>query len=119
MTVFRAVEGIYCYNMMPFGLKNAGTTYQRMVTKVFGDLPGRNVEAYIDDMVINSKKLDHVRFGRNLSASNNKSHEVNHSRYAFGLTGGKFLGFMVNGRRIEASPEKIVALVYMQPLAYI
>lgn len=47
--------------MMAFALKNTGATYQRMVTKVFGDPLGRNVEAYIDDMVIKSKNLNHVR----------------------------------------------------------
>ncbi|GJX78790.1 hypothetical protein Tco_0326939 [Tanacetum coccineum] len=51
---FFAGEGIFCYRMMPFSLKNAGATYKRLVDKVFSDQIGRNLEAYVDDMVIRS-----------------------------------------------------------------
>ncbi|GKB60258.1 hypothetical protein Tco_0916444 [Tanacetum coccineum] len=53
-TDFFAGEGVFCYRKMPFGLKNVGATYQRLVDKVFNDQIGRNFEAYIDEMVINS-----------------------------------------------------------------
>ncbi|GKA70104.1 reverse transcriptase domain-containing protein [Tanacetum coccineum] len=53
-TTFFAGEGVFCYRKMPFGLKNAGATYQRLVDKVFHDQIGRNLEAYVDDMVIKS-----------------------------------------------------------------
>ncbi|GKC48397.1 reverse transcriptase domain-containing protein [Tanacetum coccineum] len=53
-TAFFAGEGVYCYRKMPFGLKNTGATYQRLVDKVFNDQIGRNLEAYVDDMVIKS-----------------------------------------------------------------
>ncbi|GJT54853.1 reverse transcriptase domain-containing protein [Tanacetum coccineum] len=53
-TVFFVGEGVYCYRKMPFGLKNAGATYQRLVDQVFNDQIGRNLEAYVDDMVIKS-----------------------------------------------------------------
>ncbi|GJX80161.1 reverse transcriptase domain-containing protein [Tanacetum coccineum] len=53
-TAFFAGEGIYCYRKMPFGLKNAGESYQRLVDKVFNEQIGRNIEAYVDDMVIKS-----------------------------------------------------------------
>ncbi|GJY46757.1 reverse transcriptase domain-containing protein [Tanacetum coccineum] len=53
-TGFFAGEGVFCYRKMPFGLKNVGATYQRLVDKVFNDQIGRNFEAYIDEMVINS-----------------------------------------------------------------
>ena len=53
-------HGLYCYNVMSFGLKNAGETYQRLVTKIFRPLIGRTMEVYIDDMLIKSKEcLDH------------------------------------------------------------
>uniref|UniRef100_A0A2N9GUT9 Uncharacterized protein n=1 Tax=Fagus sylvatica TaxID=28930 RepID=A0A2N9GUT9_FAGSY len=55
-TAFITPKGVYCYRVMPFGLKNAGATYQRMVTGMFGRLIGNTVEAYIDDMLIKSKK---------------------------------------------------------------
>ncbi|GJZ22793.1 reverse transcriptase domain-containing protein [Tanacetum coccineum] len=53
-TAFFAGEGVFCYRKMPFGLKNAGATYQRLVDKVFHDQIGRNLKAYVDDMVIKS-----------------------------------------------------------------
>uniref|UniRef100_A0A2N9FYE8 Uncharacterized protein n=1 Tax=Fagus sylvatica TaxID=28930 RepID=A0A2N9FYE8_FAGSY len=60
-TAFITPRGIFCYKVMPFGLKNAGATYQRMVTKMFSELLGKTVEVYIDDMVVKSiKSTDHV-----------------------------------------------------------
>ncbi|XP_011071463.1 uncharacterized protein LOC105156901 [Sesamum indicum] len=54
-------KGIYCYNMMSFGLKNAGATYQRLVNKMFGDLLGKIMEVYGDDMLVKSKRSqDHL-----------------------------------------------------------
>ncbi|GJR54294.1 reverse transcriptase domain-containing protein [Tanacetum coccineum] len=51
-TTFYAPKGVFCYKKMPFRLKNAGATYQRLVDKVFTSQIGRNMEAYMDDMVI-------------------------------------------------------------------
>ena len=60
-TTFITPHGLYCYNVMPFGLKNAGATYQRMVTKVFRPLIGKSMEVYIDDMLVKSKERpDHT-----------------------------------------------------------
>ena len=49
-------RGLYCYKVMPFGLKNAGTTYQRLVNKMFSKQIGRNMEVYMDDMLVKSKE---------------------------------------------------------------
>ncbi|GJZ01219.1 reverse transcriptase domain-containing protein [Tanacetum coccineum] len=57
-TIFFAGKEVFCYQKMPFELKNAGATYQRLVDKVFGDQIGRNLEAYVDDMVIKSTSED-------------------------------------------------------------
>ncbi|GKB49486.1 reverse transcriptase domain-containing protein, partial [Tanacetum coccineum] len=57
---FFAGEGVFCYRTMPFGLKNAGATYQRLVDKVFYDQIGRTLEAYVDDMVIKSKSEEEI-----------------------------------------------------------
>jgi hypothetical protein len=58
---FITPRGTYCYKMMPFGLKNAGATYQRMVTKIFGHMIGKTVEVYIDDMLVKSlREENHV-----------------------------------------------------------
>ena len=51
-TTFFTPRGTYCYKVMLFGLKNVGATYQRMVTKLFGHIMGKTVEAYIDDMLV-------------------------------------------------------------------
>jgi hypothetical protein len=60
-TAFITSRGLFCYKAMPFGLKNAGATYQRLVNKMFHDQIGRNVEVYVDDMLVKSKENeDHL-----------------------------------------------------------
>ena len=60
-TTFIILHGLFCYNVMPFGLKNVGATYQRLVTKMFRPLLGKTMEVYIHDMLIKSKQRpDHV-----------------------------------------------------------
>ena len=60
-TSFITPHGLFCYNVMPFGLKNVGATYQRLVTKMFRPLLGKTMEVYIDDMLIKSKERpDHA-----------------------------------------------------------
>ena len=53
---FITSQGLYCYKVMPFGLKNAGATYQRLVNKMFSKQIDRNMEVYVDDMLIKSKE---------------------------------------------------------------
>ena len=61
-TAFIAERGIYCYKVMPFGLKNAIATYQRLIIKMFLILMGVMVEAYIDNMMIKSREAQyHIR----------------------------------------------------------
>lgn len=55
-TTFITTVGLYCYKVMPFGLKNAGATYQWLVTKMFKDQMRDTMEVYIDDMLVKSKK---------------------------------------------------------------
>ena len=60
-TAFVTLIGNYHYKVMPFGLNNARSTYQRMITKMFKPLLGKNIEVYIDDMVVKSKVVfEHV-----------------------------------------------------------
>ena len=60
-TAFVSSQGLYCYKVMPFGLKNAEATYQRLVNQMFEKQIGRNVEVYIDDMLVKSKEEeDHL-----------------------------------------------------------
>ena len=60
-TAFITSQGLYCYKVMPFGLKNAGATYQRLVNKIFNKQIGRNMEVYVDDMLVkNKEELTHL-----------------------------------------------------------
>ena len=61
LTAFRTPKGIYCYKVMPFGLKNAGATYQRAMQKIFDNVLHKYVECYIDDLVVKTKRReDHL-----------------------------------------------------------
>jgi hypothetical protein len=101
---------------MPFGLKNAGATYQRLVNKMFQAQIGRNMEVYVDDMLVKSAKSTthitdlHEAFG----ILKQYGMKLNPSKCAFGVSFGKFLGYMVSSRGIEANPEKIQAILEMQ-----
>ena len=60
-TAFITSQGLYCYRVMPFGLKNAGATYQRLVNQMFDKQIRKNVEVYVDDMLVKSKEeVDHL-----------------------------------------------------------
>ncbi|KAM2695542.1 hypothetical protein EV1_040026 [Malus domestica] len=62
LTAFRTPKGIYCYKVMPFGMKNVEATYQRAMQKIFNDMLHKNVECYVDDVVVKTKKrLDHLK----------------------------------------------------------
>jgi hypothetical protein len=106
-TAFITPKEVFCYKVMPFGLKNAGATYQRMVTKMFSELLGKTVEVYIYDMVVKStKSLDHVQDLRHvLDILRRHNLKLNVAKCAFGVGLGKFLGFMETQRGIKANPD--------------
>ena len=114
-TAFITSQGLYCYQVMPFGLKNAGATYQRLVNQMFEKQIGRNVEVYVDDMLIKSKEeedhLDDLR--ETFNTLRRYSMKLNPSKCSFGVSSGKFLGFMVSQRGIEANPKKVKAILEM------
>jgi hypothetical protein len=101
---------------MPFGLKNAGATYQRLVNKMFQAQIGRNMEVYVDDMLVKSEESkDHIRDLHEAFATLKQyGMKLNPSKCAFGISSGKFLGYMVSRRGIEANPEKIRVVLEMQ-----
>ena len=115
-TAFITHRAVYAYLVMPFGLRNAGATYQRMMNKIFETQLGRNMESYVDDMISKSQKVeDHVKDLKECF-DNLRKHQMklNLEKCAFGLEAGKFLGFMVSQRGIEANPEKIKAIKEMK-----
>ncbi|XP_072077721.1 uncharacterized protein [Arachis hypogaea] len=101
--------------VMPFGLKNAGATYQRLMDKVFQQQIGRNMEVYVDDMVAKTHMQgshcdDLVEIFKQIRAYNMR---LNPDKCEFGVQGGKFLGFMLTSQGIEANPEKCKAVLNM------
>ncbi|CAA0810116.1 Unknown protein, partial [Striga hermonthica] len=114
---FVTSRGTYCYVVMPFGLKNAGATYQRLVDKIFKEQLGRNMEVYVDDMLVKSKEeLDHVRdLKETFLTLRRYGMKLNPAKCSFGVRSGKFLGYLVTRRGIEVNPEKLRAVIEMQP----
>ena len=114
-TSFVTGQGTYCYQVMPFGLKNAGATYQRLVNKMFQKQIGTSMEVYIDDMLVKSVKaeLNIAHLAKSFQILKNYNNNLNPTKCAFGVSVEKFLGFMVNSRGIEANPDKIKAMLDM------
>ena len=116
-TAFLTSCGVYCYTCMPFGLKNAGATFQRLMRTALGAQMGRNAEAYADDIVVKSREGDNLlRDLEETFASLRKVNiKLNPAKCVFGVPLGKLLGFLVSHRGIEANPDKIKAIEAMQP----
>ena len=116
-TSFVTGQGTYCYQVMPFGLKNTRATYQRLVKRMFQKHIGASMEVYIDDMLVKSVKTElHVdHLAESLQVLKDYKMKLNPTKCAFGVSARKFLGFIVNSRGIEANSYKIKALLDMQP----
>ena len=114
-TSFVTAQGTYCYRVMPFGLKNAGATYQRLVNRMFQKQIGTTMEVYIDDMLVKSTTVElHIaHLSKAFQILRNYNMKLNPAKCAFGVSAGKFLGFIANHRGIEANPDKIKAVLDM------
>ena len=116
-TSFVTNQGLFCYKVMPVGLKNAGATYQRLINKMFARQIGRNMQVYVDDMLVKSlhedDHLDDLRETFDTLRSFNM--KLNPNKCAIGVTAGKFLGFMVSQRGIEVNSKKIQAIMELEP----
>nr|GEZ20759.1 reverse transcriptase domain-containing protein [Tanacetum cinerariifolium] len=115
-TAFYTDRGTYCYTKMPFGLKNAGATYQRLVDSAFQSQIGRNFKAYVDDIVIKSRDekmllADIAKTFDNLKKFNMK---LNPKKCSFGVEEGKFLDYVVMSEGVRANPKKTKALADLQ-----
>ncbi|KAK1682214.1 hypothetical protein QYE76_043062 [Lolium multiflorum] len=115
-TAFITPYGVFCYKTMPFGLKNAGATYQRMMQKCLATQIGKNVQVYIDDVVITSKKGSTLIEDLKETFDNLDKFclKLNPTKCSFGVTAGELLGFLVSARGIEANPKKIQGIVTMR-----
>ena len=112
-TSFITPHGLYCYNVMPFKLKNAGATYQRLVMKMFRPFLGSTMEVYIDDMLVKSKQRPNhaTDLQQAFDLLREYGMKLNPLKCAFGVSTGKFLGFMVTQRGIEANPAQLTAIL--------
>ncbi|GJY50796.1 reverse transcriptase domain-containing protein [Tanacetum coccineum] len=105
---FITSQGIFCYSKMPFGLRNAGATYQRLVDKAFHKQIGRNLEVYVDDLVI--KRCTEDEIIRDIEETFKTLREINMKlnpkKYTFGVEEGMFLGYKVNTKGIKVCLDK-------------
>ncbi|XP_057803713.1 uncharacterized protein LOC131019046 [Salvia miltiorrhiza] len=111
-TAFMTSVALFCYKYMPFGFKNAEATYQRLVNRMFASLLGQTMEVYIDDMLVKSIRardhIDHLRETFEILRKYNM--KLNPTKCSFGVNAGKFLGYMVTQRGIEANPAQIESI---------
>jgi hypothetical protein len=116
-TAFITSFGAFCYTSMSFSLKNAGATYQRAIQTCLANHWGKRVEAYVDVVVIKTRNPD--SFIEDLQqVFNSLRHyrwKLNPEKCVFGVPAGKLLGFIVSHQGIEANPEKIEAMMRMEP----
>ena len=115
-TAFMTEKSCYCYKVMPFGLKNVGATYQRLMDKVLAPMLGRNVQAYVEDMVVTSLgKSRHVTNLEELFTTIARYKlKLNPNKCIFGVEAGKFLGFLFSERGIAENPDKCAAILAMR-----
>jgi hypothetical protein len=111
-TAFITPHGIYCYKVMTFGLKNAGATYQKAIQKSLKSQIGKNIEAYVDDVVVKTTEEDQLIANLTKTFTNLREFQwkINPTKCVFGVASGLLLGFMVGHRGIEANPAKVDAI---------
>ncbi|GJS31607.1 reverse transcriptase domain-containing protein [Tanacetum coccineum] len=106
-------KGIFCYTKMPFGLRNAGATYQRLVDKAFHKQFGTNLEVYVDDLVIKSRMEDEIV--RDIEETFKTLREINMKlnpkKCTFGVEEGMFLGYKINTKGLKVCPDKVLSQV--------
>ena len=119
-TAFVTPIGNYHYKVMPFGLKNARSTYERMTTRMFEPQLGKSIKVYIDDMVVKNKVVpEHVKdLGDIFEILRRHKLHLNTSKCSFGVGSSKFLGYMITHKGIEVNslqsprnPKKVQGLL--------
>ncbi|KAL0394521.1 UNVERIFIED_CONTAM: hypothetical protein Slati_4418300 [Sesamum latifolium] len=108
---FITSDGTFYYVAMPFGLKNAGATYRRLGDKIFRPKLGRNKEVYVDDMLVKSKEAHHhvEDLDETFAVLRKYRLKLNPGKCAFGVSGGRFLGFMVTQRGRIAALSRFIS----------
>ncbi|KAK8916007.1 hypothetical protein KSP39_PZI022731 [Platanthera zijinensis] len=113
---FITEDGCFSYNMMPFGLKNAGATYQRMMDRIFRKQKGRNLEVYVDDLMIKSQDLkSHIAdLEETFGTIRKYKMRLNPLKCVFGASRGKFLGHLLTPSGVEPNPDKVKAILELE-----
>uniref|UniRef100_A0A2N9HNA1 Uncharacterized protein n=1 Tax=Fagus sylvatica TaxID=28930 RepID=A0A2N9HNA1_FAGSY len=116
-TAFHISIGNFYYTVMLFGLKNVGATYQRTITTMFHDMMHREIEDYVDDIVVKSKtREDHFGILKKVfEICRLYKLKMNPFKCAFRVSAGKFLGFLVHQRSINVDPARASAIAIMKP----
>ncbi|GMI78334.1 hypothetical protein HRI_001502700 [Hibiscus trionum] len=111
-TTFVTLWGTFCYKVMPFGLKNGGATYQRVMVTLFHDMMHKEKEVYVDDMIAKSKTEEEHLANLSKLFQRLRKFQLKHNpaKCTFGVTSGKLLGFVVSRRGIKIDPYKIKAI---------
>lgn len=115
-TTFMSNRANYCYQIIPFSFKNVEATYQRLMYRAFEKQIGKNIEVYVDDIVVKSAKpqqhaSDLQEIFEQLTRYNMR---LNPEKCNFRIKSGKFLGFMLTHEGIEANPDKCKAIIEMR-----
>jgi hypothetical protein len=116
-TAFITLFGIFCYTKMAFRLKNEGVIYQKCIHIILKPQIGRNVEAYIDDVVMKMKKRGDLLDDLKETFNNLRKYKMmfNPKKCVFSVSSGKLLGYMVSSRGINANSKKVKAIEQLQP----
>lgn len=106
--VFITHKEVFAYCNMPFGLMNAEATFEKIIDEIFG----QNMEVYIDDMIVKSKKRvdDKADLRESFETIRRHKMKLNLTKCSFGLTSGNFLGFLLTQQGIEVDPKQIKAI---------
>jgi hypothetical protein len=117
-TSFITPFGMYYDVTMSFGLRNAGATYQRCMQHVFGDHIGRTIEAYVDDIVVKTRKADDLVSDLRVAFDCLRANGVklNPEKCVFEVPQGMLLGYIVSQQGIKPNPEKVTTLERLGPI---
>nr|GEZ91790.1 reverse transcriptase domain-containing protein [Tanacetum cinerariifolium] len=114
-TAFHTGQGVYCYTKMPFGLKNAGATYQRLMDKAFKNQMGRKLEVYVDDLVVKSHtEVEMVRdIEETFQTPRKINMKLNPKKGSFRFAKGVFLGYVITHEGIKPCPDKTTLVLQL------
>ena len=120
-TAFKTPMGNFYYTVMPFRLKNAGATYQRAMTAIFHDMMHQELEDYVDDIIVKSRRREEhfCMLKRVFERCRAFKLRMNPLKCIFGVSSRKFLGFLVHSRGIDVDSAKATTIATMRPPAIV